>query len=292
MNIRKINRIDIVNNAYVSPLKTLHSPPLELYYKGTLPVERRPTIAIIGTRKPSPYGKEVTRTFAAALARHGVIIVSGLALGTDSIAHQAALEARGTTIAILANGLHRVYPASHTPLARRIVEQGGALISEKETGYEARPYDFLARNRLIAGIADAILVIEATEKSGTLSTVQHAVDQGKDIFVVPGPITSALSAGSNRALQQYGYAALKPEDILERIAPQLLTKRRQAQLPLGDTPLEAQILQLIKEGVQEGSELAEKCSAPVAEYLQAMTMLELKGAIYALGADRWELKLL
>lgn len=282
--MNKINIVSIVNNGYVSPLKNIPSPPLNLHYIGELPQERRPTVAIVGPRKPTEYAQMITQQFASALAKSGVVIVSGLAFGVDSIAHQAALDARGTTIAVLAGGLHKIYPVSHAGLAKNIVEQGGALVTESKTGYEAHPHDFLARNRIVSGLADAILIPEAAVRSGTLSTVRHALEQGKDIFVVPGPITSAMSAGSNILIQQGAQVALTPQDILEVIAPGAAV---QSQLPLGDTPLETKILKLIQAGTNNGNDLAESCEAPISEFLRTMTMLEMKGSIKALGGNRW-----
>ena len=290
MNIGKINRISIVKNGYVSGLKNIPSPPLELYVAGTLPAKRQLTVAIIGPRKPSAYGREVTTRFTSFLAKHGAIIVSGLAFGVDSIAHQATLDVGGTTIAVLANGLHHVYPATHTSLAEAIVRSGGALLSEKPLGYEVRRHDFLARNRLISGLADVIFVPEATEKSGTLSTVQHALEQGKDVFVTPGPITSPYSAGSNRLLQQGAHVALKPEDILEYSAPELASELTQTKLLIGDTPLETDILRLIQAGTQDGDTISKQVQAPLNEYLQAITILELKGDIRPLGGNVWGLR--
>lgn len=287
MKIGKINKLSIVNNGYVSALKNVPSPPLNIYYKGILPENRQPTIAVIGPRKPTEYARTVTHQFATALAKSGVIIVSGLAFGVDAIAHQATLEAGGTTIAVLAGGLDKIYPSSHKELAQKIISQGGALISEKEAGYEARPYDFLSRNRLVSGLADAVLIPEAAIRSGTLSTVRHAIEQGKTVFVIPGPITSAMSAGSNIYLQSGAHVALRPEDILEIIAPDKII---QTKLPLGDTPQEAAILKHIHGGTSDGEALLEKCGISISEFLQTMTILEIKGSIRALGGNKWAIK--
>lgn len=288
MYIGKINRHNIVDTFFTSVLQHIDSPPEALYSIGTIP-PRAPSIAIVGSRRPTPYGLEVTRMFAKALAERGVTIISGLALGVDAAAHQAALEAGGTTVAVMANGLHRIYPASHTGLARSIVQKGGALLSEKPPGEEARRYDFLARNRLISGLADAVLVTEATDKSGTLSTVAHALAQNKDVFAVPGPITSLLSAGANRLLQQGAQVAMTPEDILSIIAPETLHTATQTVLPLGDTPLETRIITALQQGSRTGEELHAISQANASEFAQALTMLELKGSVKALGANRWSL---
>jgi DNA processing protein len=278
MKIDKINRQSIAISGFTSVLETIHTPPQALFIAGALPSNRPPCVAIIGSRKPTQYGIEVTHRLAFELAKQGVVVISGLAMGIDAVAHKAALEAGGVTVAVLANGLPRIYPASHGGLAKDIIKKGGALLTEKEPGAEARHYDFLKRNRLVSGLADAIIVTEATEKSGTLSTVGHALDQNKEVFAVPGPITSLLSAGPNRLLQQGARVALEAQDILNIIAPHL--KTRQAQLPLGDTPLEARIIALIQKGNTTSAALIDTIEYDAAEVLQALTVMELKGLLF------------
>ena len=234
-------------------------------------------MAIIGSRKPTAYGKDVTYKLAYDLAKSGVVIVSGLAYGIDAEAHTAALEAGGKTIAVMANGLHRIYPVSHAGLAERIVKQGGALISEQEPGVEAHKYHFLARNRIVSGLADAVIVTEATDRSGTFSTVAHALTQNKEVFAVPGPITSLLSAGPNRLLQEGAHVALCAQDILDIIAPNLAPV--QSVIPLGDTPLEAKIIELVQSGVNDRDAVIALSGASSSETLQAITMLELNGTV-------------
>ncbi len=291
MKLEKINKLSVADTAYALPLTHIPIPPTELYIKGVLPLKRQPTVAIIGSRHPTAYGKEITQHFASRLARRGVIIISGLALGIDAIAHQAALEAQGTTLAVLASGLHTVYPKSHTPLAKRLIAQGGALLSEMPPGHEARPYDFLARNRLISGLADAVLVVEAAEHSGTLSTASHALDQNKHLFAVPGPLTSLLSAGPNQLLQQGAHVALSAEDILRAIAPELLEEERvQRKFIFGDTPLEVTIIELLQRGIRDGDELLEAAAVDASQFLQTLTQMELKSLIYPLGGNRWAIK--
>lgn len=284
MKIVKINRQGIASNTLLSPLLQLAKPPLELYIKGNIPTSRPPVVAIIGTRRPSPYGREVTQTLAADLARSGVIIVSGLALGIDTVAHTAALDAGGLTIAVLAQGLHSIYPASNKGLAERIV-RSGALITEYDSGEEAMKYHFLARNRIVSGLADAVIVTEAADRSGTFSTVAHALEQNKEVFAVPGPITSLLSVGPNRLLQQGAHVALSANDVLNIIAPELIAGQRK--FVFGDTPLEARIIELIQLGIRSGDELLVKSEADASDFLQALTMMELNGTVRALGGNRW-----
>ena len=285
MNIGKIKVQSIVSNAYASVLTEVIGAPKSLFVAGELPSERIPTVAIIGTRRPSSYGIEQTERFAGALAKAGVIVVSGLALGVDSIAHKAALDNGGITLAVLANGLHRIYPATHIGLAEQIVQRGGAIISEYELGEEPRKYSFLARNRIVSGVSDAVLVVEAADRSGTFSTVSHAISQNKEVFAIPGPLTSLQSAGPNRLIQQGAHVALEPNDILEIIAPHLIGKPTQLSLTM--SPLEQLILELIAKGIRDGEELLAESGVEASEFLQAMTMMELSGTIKALGNNKW-----
>ena len=262
--------------------------PKNIFFRGTLPEGRVPSVAIVGTRKPTTYGKEVTHTLAADLARRGVIIISGLALGTDSIAHRACLEVGGTTLAIMANSVEQIYPRTHASLAEQILEKGGALMSEYEPPTGPRDYQFLARNRIVSGLSDAIVITEAAERSGTLSTAAHALEQGKEVFVVPGNITSPMSAGCNALLKQGARVATCAEDVLEVIAPDFLTQ--QTSLALGNTPLETTILELIQNGVRDGDEIQQKSGAAASDLNFAFTMLELAGSIRALGGNQWTIK--
>jgi DNA processing protein len=284
----KINTISPGKHKYLQITESIAKVPKTFYYFGDLPVDRMPTVAIVGTRKPTNYGKEVAYTFAYELAKRGVVVISGLALGIDAIAHRGALEAGGTTIAVLANGLPRIYPSSHRELGQQIIQHGGAIITEYEPETSPRPYYFLERNRLISGLADAVLVVEAAARSGTLNTVSHALEQGKEVFAVPGNITSPLSVGCNALLKQGAHPAIKPEDILDVIAPHLL--QPQAILPLGNTPLETKILTLMQAGVRDGDQLQQQSGTEAAEFSQAITMMELAGSIRALGANQWSLR--
>jgi DNA processing protein len=283
MKIGKINRQSIGISGFTSILSNYEGMPRELYIAGQLPTSRKPTVAIVGSRKPTAYGKEVTHTLAYELAKRGVVILSGLAYGIDAIAHEAALEAGGTTMAVLANGLHRVYPVAHTHLAERIIAQGGALISEQPLGAEAMKHHFLARNRIVSGLADALIVSEATERSGTTSTVTHAMDQNIPDFAVPGPITSLLSAGPNRLIQDGAHVVMGVQDILDIIAPQ---HTAQVQLALGSTPEEGAILEALRQGAASTDELAAVVAIPLPELLRTLTHMELDGLVRC-EAGKW-----
>lgn len=262
--------------------------PKKLYYIGTLPEQRMPTIAIVGTRKPTPYGKEVTAKIAGDLARYGVVIISGMALGVDAIAHRAAIDSGGTTLAVQGNGLAQLYPSSNRQLGEDIVASGGAIISEYEPTVPARGFQFLERNRIVSGLADAVLITEAAARSGTLNTAKHALEQGKQIFVVPGNITSPLSAGCNNLLKQGATPVTCTEDILEIIAPHLL--QPQTQLALGDNPLQAKIITILQSGVRDGDEIQRLSESDAGVFATELTMMEINGIIRGLGANQWTLR--
>ena len=284
----KINNTTPDKHNYLQILTSIDRVPKKIFYSGTLPEHRVPTIAIVGTRKPTAYGSAITYKFASELAKKGVVIVSGLALGVDGIAHTATCEAGGITLAVLPCGLPKIYPSTHHDLAKQIIATGGALISEYEedvdTAYQSR---FLERNRIVAGLADAILITEAAARSGTLNTAAHALNQGKDVFVVPGNITSPMSAGCNELIKQGAHLVTKVEDILEHIAPDTLTK--QGKLALAYTPIEAAILEQLNAGIRDGDEIQRLTGHSAVDISTSLTMLEINGAVRALGANQWTL---
>lgn len=284
----KINQTSPDNQEYLKILSSIAKPPKKLNYIGTLPSKRRPTVAIVGTRKPTPYGKEVTTKIASELAARGIVIVSGLALGVDGLAHKAALEAGGTTLAVLGCGLPRIYPTAHQQLAKTIVEKGGAIISEYDKDELARPHYFLERNRIVSGLADAIIITEAASRSGTLNTAAHALEQGKEIFVVPGNITSAMSLGCNSLLKQGATPLISSDDVLEVIAPELL--KPQTSLALGNTPIEQKVIEAMQSGIRDGDEIQKSLEISATELSTALTMLEINGVIRNLGANQWTLR--
>ncbi len=284
----KINTISPQDNKFTQIISTIANPPQRFYFIGKLPKSRVPSVAIVGSRKPTNYGKEVTLKLAYDLAHYGITIISGMAIGVDSIAHNAALEAKGTTIAVVANGVDIIYPATNKELAQNILNSGGAIISEYEPGTEARDFQFLARNRIVSGLSDAVVVTEAAARSGTLSTVMHALEQGREVFVVPGNITSPLSIGCNNLIKQGAHPITCAEDVLEIIAPDLL--RPQSVLPLGSTPLESKIINILQSGIRDGEELQILTEVNVSEFSQALTMMEISGTIRALGGNQWTLK--
>lgn len=257
----------------------------------TLRPGRPPTVAIVGARKHTAYGEEVAYHAAYELAKRGVVIVSGLALGLDSVAHRGALAAGGCTVAVLGTAIDRIYPRSHVGLAQEIVERGGAVMSEYGPGESTHRANFLARNRLISALSDVVLVVEAGEKSGTLNTATHALEQGRDLWVVPGDITRPLSRGCNRLIAQGANPYTGVEDLIQRFFPApARASRRGRQLALwGDNAAETEILRALAEGVREGEDLLARTGFSVAELNQTLMRLEIKGRVRGLGMNQWAL---
>jgi len=246
-------------------------------------------VAIVGTRKPSPYGIMVTKQYAEALTRAGVVVVSGLALGIDGIAHQAAVAAGGKTIAVLPSGVDTIYPASHRPLAAQIVKTGGTLISEYPAGHKPFKIEYLERNRIIAAISDVVIIPEAAAGSGSLNTAMHAREAGVPVYVLPGNITNPMSAGTNQLLVNHqACATTDPADILQFLQ---IDKKKQLSLDLnGETAQETIILQKINQGHSAPHDLQKETQLATTNFQTAITMLEIQGRIGSDTAGNWHLK--
>ena len=212
------NNIDIISineSEYPELLKKIYDPPLSLYIRGHKDILNNSSIAIIGCRDCSQYGKNVARELAYNIAGQKINIISGLAKGIDGIAHKSAIQADGKTIAVLGNGLDAIYPKENIPLAIEILKTGGAIISEYPLGEKPQKQNFPERNRIVSGISNGIIVVEAKEKSGTLITVDFALEQGRDVFVVPGNINSETSKGTNELIRQGAKLITTYQEVLE-----------------------------------------------------------------------------
>ncbi len=205
--------ISISEPEYPEKLKNIHDPPPFLYFKGSLDVFDGPSLAIVGSRRPTDYGRRIASRLAGELASTGVLIVSGLAFGIDAIAHQAALEAGGKTAAVFGCGLDYIYPRGHSALASRIIESG-SLLSEFPKGTRPERFNFPVRNRIISGLTDGVLVVEAAEKSGALVTANLALEQGREVLAIPGNVESKFSYGPNDLIKQGAVPVTSVEDIM------------------------------------------------------------------------------
>lgn len=220
LGIRLILRDD---KEFPALLREIPWPPFGIYIKGTLP-EKEFSLAVVGTRKATAEGKSTAKKFSSELAKKTFAIISGLAFGIDAAAHEGCLDAKGITAAVLANGLDSIYPKTHHSLAKKILENGGTLVSEYPPGAEPFAYRFLERNRIVSGLSRGTLVIESPERSGSLATARFAMDQNRDVFVVPGPISHPNFRGSNRLIRNGAQLVTSPEDILEAFGVEMETK--------------------------------------------------------------------
>ena len=261
---------------FPSRLAAIHDPPPGLFLRGGGGPEllERTAVAVVGARSCSAYGRHVARSLGRDLAAAGVVVVSGMARGVDGEAHRGALDANGATVAVLGCGIDRDYPASHRELASRIAAEG-LVVSEYAHRVEPAPWRFPARNRIVAGLSAATVVVEARERSGALITADLALEEGREVFVVPGEITSALSAGSNALLRVGATPLVAVNDVLEalgiepptRVSPKL---DEQARL----------VLAAVRDGAAGPDELARTAGLPAAAVSVALAELELAGLVH------------
>lgn len=287
--MKNIKQISPLTDDFLQRTANIDKPPKSLWCIGT-PPKSAPTVAIVGSRKPTSYGRAVNGKITSELARQGVIIISGLAIGHDGLAHRACLDAGGTTVAVLGNGLSQIYPRSNEALAERIITNGGALISEYPPATPVYPNQFLERNRIISALADIVIVIEAGERSGTLNTASHALSQGREVMAVPGNITSPLSRGCNKLIAQGAAPVLSTQDILGHLsiaANQPISKPHKIRF---DSPDSQIIYDLILGGHSDGDEILQLSQLDTGSFTMALTMLELNGYIQALGGNKWAIK--
>ena len=281
--LRRANRLGVRfltcwDEDYPARLKEISDPPVLLYVLGALSDAQEIMLAVVGTRTPSTYGRVVTENLCAELAERGITIVSGLARGIDTIAHRTALKAGGRTIAVLGSGVDVVYPPENRALARKIRE-GGALISEFPLGTQPEAPNFPRRNRIIGGMTVGTLVVEAGERSGALITAQLALEQNRDVFAVPGNITSEKSRGTNRLIKQGAKLVESAQDILDEIRPQLPSLLRKA-ARLSRQPeldgIEKRVYESLSNEPRHIDDIAGSLGMDTGRVLAALLSLELK----------------
>jgi DNA processing protein len=265
---RRVRRSDA---CFPSLLAAIHDPPRELYLRGSgdAATLSRPAVAIVGARACSGYGRSVARSLAREVAAAGLVVVSGMARGIDGEAHRGALNGDGVTVAVLGCGIDRDYPAAHAELARRIRERG-LVVSEYAAGVEPAPWRFPARNRIIAGLCSATVVVEARERSGALITADFALEEGREVLAVPGEITSALSGGTNALLRLGATPVTSARDILE-----LFDLPAAASVQAGVGPVASVLLDRLRDGPLTADELVRATGIDSAEASAALIELEL-----------------
>ena len=264
-------------------------PPKELWIRGKLPEhigekDRPKTVAIVGARRSTSYGEDIAYKLAYDLAKCGVIIVSGMAYGIDSCAHRGCLDAGGVTIAVLGTPIDQIYPRSNIGLAKRILEKG-AIISEYEPEFETKSYCFLQRNRIVTGLSDAVVVVEASQKSGTKYTALVGDRQNRKVFAVPGDITRPMSAGCNQLIYDGVCPCLNVVDVMAAIGVCGGGKDK----TIGLDASEKLVVEAIRDGANEMLNIVEKTKYSSVELMQILMELELKGVIKSSGNNRWTL---
>jgi DNA processing protein len=271
---------------YPRRLKEINQPPPVLYVKGSINVEDEWAVAIVGTRRVTPYGRQVANEIAQYLASNGITVISGLARGVDAIAHQSAIKAGGRTIAVLGSGVDVIYPPEHSRLAGEVCSQG-ALVSDYAMGTKPDGINFPPRNRIISGLSLATVVVEAGETSGALITAEFAVEQGKEVFAVPGSILAPQSEGTNRLIEQGARPLLKMSEILEVLKLEKIPEKQsnRKQFPL--SPTEAKLLKTLSQEPVHVDEVSRNSGLPISEVSATLTMLELKGMVSQVGGMKY-----
>ena len=271
------------NPDYPSLLRQISAAPPVIFVRGGFEPVDQWAVAIVGTRRLSAYGRLVAHDLATGLARNGITIISGLARGIDGVAHRAALEADGRTIAVMGCGIDRVYPPEHRDLAHAIVAGQGAIVTDFPLGTEPSSANFPARNRLISGLSLGVVVIEAGERSGALITARFALEQDREVFAVPGNINSPVSVGTNRLIQQGAKLVMGIEDILEELNLRMASEQAAAQVVLPDSAEEAALLSQLSTQPLHVDDLGRLTGMPSYLISSTLTMMELKGMVQQVG---------
>lgn len=281
-----IKTVRISDKSYPFLLSQIYDPPEILYYMGELPRKKDILVSIVGSRKYTSYGERVTEEIAYSLAKEGLVIVSGLALGIDSIAHRSAIKAGGRTIAVLGSGLDIIYPKIHTNLAKEIIKTGGCLISEFKIGTPPYKANFPLRNRIVSGISRATIVIEAGEKSGALITAFSAINQNREVFAVPGSIYSFNSVGTNNLIKLGAYPLTCYQDVLKELKitqKRPLIKKSETEL----TEEERIIYSLLSFEPTSIDKLKELSKLEIQNINSILVGLEIKGLIKNIGGMQY-----
>jgi DNA processing protein len=275
-----------LDEAYPQRLKEIEQPPPVLYLRGELSPEDTWAVAIVGTRRVTPYGRQVTEEIASFLAANGVTVVSGLARGVDALAHSAALKAGGRTLAVLGSGVDRIYPPENRAIAEQIFERG-AVLSDYAPGTPPESSNFPPRNRIISGLSMGVVVIEAGETSGALITADFAAEQGREIFAVPGNILAPQSKGTNKLIQQGALPLLSASDIMQALNLTRVGQHKAARKALPADDVEAKLLTAMGEEPLHVDEIRNQTGLPVEKVSATLVMMELKGMVRQVGNMRY-----
>lgn len=280
----KIGMVTIFDKNYPGPLRHIHNPPFLLYVRGSTDVLNQTCFGVVGTRALSEYGKRTTPHIVLDIARAGFTIVSGLANGIDTLAHKTALEAGAPTVAVLGTGTddRTIYPATNLRLAHKIIETGGAVISEYAPGTHGTKFSFPQRNRIISGLSKGVLVVEADEQSGALITAAYALEQNRDVFAVPGPIFAKTSRGPNNLIKKGAKAVTGAEDVLEEYNIKIQNSNFKIQIK-ADNPTEEKILSVINDDPMTMDDIIRRSGLDAAQAAATLMVMELNRKIKNLG---------
>lgn len=279
-----IKWMTIFDEGYPKLLSQIYDPPMVLYYKGEILPEDEKAIAVVGTRKMTGYGNTVTEQFVKDLVLEGLTIVSGLARGVDSKAHEVTVNENGRTLAVLGGGLHKIFPSENVSLAEKIIEGHGAVISEFPPNHPSLPGNFPSRNRIIAGLSLAVLVTEAAEDSGSLITARFAAELGRDVFAVPGPITSSLSKGPLDLIKEGARVVYRSQDILEELGIEKMSNVKfQMSNDSSFSEEEKKVLQVLENETRHIDEIGRMLNFSSAQISATLLKMEISGLVQNLG---------
>jgi len=284
--IQGIKVLTWLDEDYPRRLKEIDQSPPVLYVRGEMKTDDDWAVAIVGTRRVTAYGRQITEEIATSLAHSGITVISGLARGVDAIAHLAALNAGGRTMAVLGNGVDIIYPAEHRRLTEMIIS-AGALISDYPLGTAPEAVNFPPRNRIISGLSLAVIVVEAGEKSGALITANFAAEQGRDVFAVPGNIHAPQSIGTNRLIQQGAHPYLSVQDLIDNLNLHLVCEQHQARSVLPSDAVEAKFLAILAEQPLHVDEISNLAESPIAVVTSTLALMELKGMVRQVGGMQY-----
>lgn len=275
--------ITIESEEYPALLREISRPPAVLYSRGDWEALSLPTVAIVGTRNPSIYGREVAKDLSGALVKENICLVSGLALGIDGVVHKSALENNGITAAVLGSGLDVIHPRMHERLAKEIIENGGIVLSEFPLGTPPLKHHFPIRNRIISGLSKGCMVIEAGQRSGALITARFALEQNREVFAVPGSIYQESSIGPNNLLKMGARVVTDVNDILYTLNISVSTPIRKKSVINADNPEEAKIIQILSSEPLHIDEIVQNSGLTATITNATLTMMEIKGMVRNIG---------
>jgi DNA processing protein len=275
--------LTLFDDGYPENLRQIEAPPPVLYVRGALQPNDTWAVAIVGTRRASVYGREVAHTLSRDLAANGITVVSGLALGVDTVAHKTTVEHQGRTIAVLGSSVDQIYPPENRGLAQSIVENG-ALVSEYPLGTRPDANNFPPRNRIISGLSRGVVIVEAGERSGALITAKFAAEHGRDVFAVPGSILHPGSAGCNALIAQGAIPLLSVNDILNHLNLEQARSQHAARATIPADPQEAALLRHLNQEPLHLDDLVRQSALPAPQVAGLLTVMELKGLVRQVGA--------